>query len=133
MADVTSNLRSLLEESQKCLDYYQDEDAFLKDYLHFMKDKPATLLLLVNSVQISLYQLYIEVISHGGFQHITSNRYWNRIWHGLSNPSPDPQALPDRPPPSPFTCETERRLRESYSNYLLDFEVMKRRKLVGDS
>lgn len=72
---LSQRLKSVFEELNSTLDYYQDEDSFTADYTQFMKDTdrtaPEDLCVAVSDFILPLYSLYIVVATHGGFSAVS--------------------------------------------------------------
>jgi len=69
VVDVADHLKSMLTEFRKTLDYFQDEDAFNREYLQFMSQSSRCVVshFDIEGWELPLYSVYFEVISHGGY------------------------------------------------------------------
>lgn len=78
-ADLSQRLQSVFNELHYTLEYYQDEDSFVAEYVAFMersgRETPEQLVLFMGGFCFTLYSLFIAVAAHGGFSAVCTQKY----------------------------------------------------------
>jgi len=103
--------------------------------------RPTVPSFILDDWEINLHNIYIEILSHGGYLQVCDDMCWNRVWARTpktkrTNPSPAPlgsgQSVVHIPPENecPLTFATETKLKELYVTYLYPYEFQKRKTLV---
>jgi len=79
---VTGNLKSVKQELQNTIDFFQEEDPFVINYSDFVSKQNMELILTItlNNCQFSTYSLYMEVLIHGGYYKVCEDMCWDRVW-----------------------------------------------------
>jgi len=83
---VSGNLKSVKQELQNTIDFFQDEEAFIISYSDFVSQHNLELILSITlkNGQFSSYSLYIEVLIHGGYYKVCEDMCWDRVWMQLT-------------------------------------------------
>jgi len=85
---------------------------FTQEIHKFMAEvgKPLSKIPIMGYKELDLYQLYKEVIAHGGFNEVVKNvGTWSKIWKRLGNFDPS-------------ITDSSFRLKKNYERYLLEYE-----------
>eukprot|EP01128_Nolandella_sp_AFSM9_P013088 TRINITY_DN9998_c0_g1_i1.p1 TRINITY_DN9998_c0_g1~~TRINITY_DN9998_c0_g1_i1.p1 ORF type:complete len:218 (+),score=30.93 TRINITY_DN9998_c0_g1_i1:65-718(+) len=129
--ELSNSLRGMLNEVRKSICYFQDPESLAEEYARFVKKEnrhPVTKEVIVDTWSISLYTLYLEVISVGGFVQTTHDMGWERVFLRI-----DPQPTKKSYAPVDniaFTFELETALKEAYLHYLYPYEYSRRKEWV---
>eukprot|EP01114_Cavostelium_apophysatum_P023537 TRINITY_DN88_c0_g1_i1.p2 TRINITY_DN88_c0_g1~~TRINITY_DN88_c0_g1_i1.p2 ORF type:complete len:428 (-),score=122.24 TRINITY_DN88_c0_g1_i1:257-1540(-) len=89
-----------------------DRKQFTQEIHKFMSEigKPLSKIPIMGYKELDLYQLYKEVIAHGGFNEVVKNvGTWSKIWKRLGNFDPS-------------ITDSSFRLKKNYERYLLEYE-----------
>jgi hypothetical protein len=90
----------------------EERKIFMQDLNKFMIDcnKPLNKLPIMGYKELDLYQLFREVVAHGGFNEVVKNvGTWSKIWKRLGNFDPS-------------ITDSSFRLKKNYERYLLEYE-----------
>jgi len=90
----------------------EERKVFMQDLNKFMMDsnKPLSKLPIMGYKELDLFQLFREVVSHGGFNEVVKNvGTWSKIWKRLGNFDPS-------------ITDSSFRLKKNYERYLLEYE-----------
>jgi len=90
----------------------RERKIFMAEVNKFMAEigKPLSKIPIMGYKELDLYQLYKEVIGHGGFIEVVKNvGTWSKIWKRLGNFDPS-------------ITDSSFRLKKNYERYLLEYE-----------
>lgn len=89
-----------------------DRKQFTQEIHKFMSEigKPLSKIPIMGYKELDLFQLYREVVAHGGFNEVVKNvGTWSKIWKRLGNFDPS-------------ITDSSFRLKKNYERYLLEYE-----------
>jgi len=140
--ELSQGVKNLMQEVEKSLNYFQDEETFNSRYSEFMATtgRQTRVTFSVDNWSFKAYNLYMEVITHGGYLHISHEMSWDRVWTRV--PKERRTTFYSRTPNTtvsdevvldseiPFTMETENELKDLYITYLYPYEFHQRKMFV---
>lgn len=107
-----STAPSVLNQSSTAYNEELDRKQFTSEIHKFMSEigKPLSKIPIMGYKELDLFQLYREVIAHGGFNEVVKNvGTWSKIWKRLGNFDPS-------------ITDSSFRLKKNYERYLLEYE-----------